>query len=117
MWSYIRWNMEWTQNWRFGKRTIKLPEGYEGKDVDLSKRKELDEIYEFLKSNYCWKWWSDAKNFLKMQLNGLYLSFLRIELKIKKNDRFYSLSSNQNSYSWDWYNFNWGWFFLWEKGI
>ena len=52
MWSYIRWNMERTQNWWFGKRAIKLPEGYEWKDVDLSKQKELDELYEFLKSNY-----------------------------------------------------------------
>ena len=34
------------------KEPLTLPEGYEWKDVDLSKQNELDKLYEFLKSNY-----------------------------------------------------------------
>ena len=56
------------------KEPFALPEGYEWKDVDLSKQNELDKLYEFLKSNYVEDddhmfRFDYSKDFLKWHLN------------------------------------------------
>ena len=53
---------------------LTLPEGYEWKDVDLSKQVEMDKLYEFLKSNYVEDddhmfRFDYSKDFLKWHLN------------------------------------------------
>ena len=56
------------------KEPFNLPEGFEWKDVDLSKQNELDKLYEFLKSNYVEDddhmfRFDYSKDFLKWHLN------------------------------------------------
>ena len=56
------------------KEPLTLPEGYEWKDVDLSIERELDRLYEFLKSNYVEDddhmfRFDYSKDFLKWYLN------------------------------------------------
>ena len=56
------------------KEPLTLPEGYEWKDVDLSKQVEVDKLYEFLKSNYVEDddhmfRFDYSKDFLKWHLN------------------------------------------------
>ena len=56
------------------KEPLTLPEGYEWKDVDLSKQVEMDKLYEFLKSNYVEDddhmfRFDYSKDFLKWHLN------------------------------------------------
>ena len=65
------------------KEPLTLPEGYEWKDVDLSKQNELDKLYEFLKSNYVEDddhmfRFDYSKDFLKWHLNppGFYPEWL-----------------------------------------
>ena len=65
------------------KEPLALPEGFEWKDVDLSKSNELDKLYEFLKSNYVEDddhmfRFDYSKDFLKWHLNppGYYPEWL-----------------------------------------
>ena len=65
------------------KEPLTLPEGFEWKDVDLSKQNELDKLYEFLKSNYVEDddhmfRFDYSKEFLKWHLNppGYYPEWL-----------------------------------------
>ena len=70
---------------------LTLPEGYEWKDVDLSKQVEMDKLYEFLKSNYVEDddhmfRFDYSKDFLKWHLNppGYYSEWLISVLKEDK---------------------------------
>ena len=59
------------------KEPLTLPEGYEKKDIDLSRQNELDKLYEFLKLNYVKNddhmfRFDYSKDFLKWHLNPLY---------------------------------------------
>ena len=65
------------------KEPFDLPDGFEWKDVDLSEQKELDKLYEFLKSNYVEDddhmfRFDYSKDFLKWHLNppGFYPEWL-----------------------------------------
>ena len=65
------------------KEPLALPEGFEWKNVDLSKQNELDKLYEFLKSNYVEDddhmfRFDYSKDFLKWHLNppGYYPEWL-----------------------------------------
>ena len=93
------------------KERLTLPECYERKDIDLSKQNELDKLYEFLKSNYVENYdhmfrYDYSKDFLKWHLNPPYYYrewlisvVLEDRVKIKKNDRLYSWSSDQSLHS------------------
>jgi glycylpeptide N-tetradecanoyltransferase len=80
------------------KEPFDLPDGFEWKDVDLSKQNELDKLYEFLKSNYVEDddhmfRFDYSKDFLKWHLNppGFYPEWLIsvvLEDKVKNKKKW-----------------------------